>query len=87
MGMDKLARQDVPILNICGSIDPILNNTYAIQGVYQGNGGRMSVLIKDGTAHHPHSLQDPNIIADFVEQAYKENRLRSLHFCPINTKK
>lgn len=43
MGMDKLARQDVPILNICGSIDPILNNTYAIQGVYQGNGGRMSV--------------------------------------------
>ena len=71
MGMDKLAGQDIPILNICGSIDPILNNTYAIQGVYHGNGGRMSVLIKDGTAHHPHSLRDPSIIADFIEQAYK----------------
>ncbi|MDR1556590.1 MAG: alpha/beta hydrolase [Tannerellaceae bacterium] len=70
MKMDLLAANDVPILNICGSIDPILNNTYAVQNIYHANGGRMSVLIKDGTAHHPHSLNDPNIIADFIEQSF-----------------
>lgn len=87
MGMDKLAGQDIPILNICGSIDPILNNTYAIQGVYHGNGGRMSVLIKDGTAHHPHSLRDPSIIADFIEQAYKEKTAEKPAFLPDKYKK
>lgn len=61
--MDLLAQNDVPVLNICGSIDPILHNTYAVQGLYHANGGRMSVLIKDGPAHHPHSLKDPNMIA------------------------
>ncbi|MDR1258370.1 MAG: alpha/beta hydrolase [Tannerellaceae bacterium] len=74
MKMDMLAQNDVPILNICGSIDPILSNTYAIQGVYHANGGRMSVLIKDGTAHHPHSLNDPNVIADFIEQSFAERQ-------------
>ncbi|MDR1784096.1 MAG: alpha/beta hydrolase [Dysgonamonadaceae bacterium] len=87
MGMDKLAEQDVPILNICGSIDPILNNTYAIQGVYQGNGGRMSVLIKDGPAHHPHSLQNPNVIADFIEGAYKAKPATVPTFLPERYKK
>lgn len=87
MEMDKLAGQDVPILNICGSIDPLLNNTYAIQGVYQGNGGRMSVLIKDGTAHHPHSLQNPNVIADFIEQAYKEEVTGKPAFLPNEYKR
>jgi hypothetical protein len=72
MKMDLLAENDVPLLNICGSIDPILHNTYAIQGLYHATGGRMSVIIKDGMAHHPHSLNNPDIIADFIEQSFAE---------------
>lgn len=87
MGMDLLAANDVPILNICGSIDPILNNTYAIQGVYHGNGGRMSVLIKDGQAHHPHSLQNPNVIADFIERSFKEKQTVAPAFVPEKHKR
>jgi hypothetical protein len=34
-------------------------------------GGRISVMIKDGAAHHPHSLRDPKPIADFIEQSQK----------------
>jgi pimeloyl-ACP methyl ester carboxylesterase len=72
MRLDALAAKDVSILNICGSIDPILHNTFAIQGVYHANGGRMSVVVKDGAAHHPHSLRNPVIIADFIEQSFAQ---------------
>ncbi|GHT18355.1 hypothetical protein AGMMS4957_00510 [Bacteroidia bacterium] len=72
MKMDLLAQNDVPLLHICGSIDPILHNTYAIENLYHANGGRISVLVKDGAAHHPHSLHNPNVIADFIEQSFAE---------------
>jgi len=28
-------------------------------------------MIKEGTAHHPHSLLDPKPIADFIEQSFQ----------------
>ncbi|MDR0750587.1 MAG: alpha/beta hydrolase [Tannerellaceae bacterium] len=87
MKMDLLAENDVPILNICGSIDPVLHNTYAIQAVYHANGGRFSVLVKDGAAHHPHSLSNPDIIADFIEQSFKEKPQQQPAFLPGRAKK
>jgi hypothetical protein len=87
MKMDLLAQNDVPVLNICGSIDPILSNTYAVQGLYHANGGRMSVLIKDGSAHHPHSLRNPNVIADFIEQSFREKADEKPAFIPEKYKK
>jgi pimeloyl-ACP methyl ester carboxylesterase len=67
--MGELAKRDVPLLNVCGSLDFILKNTLAIENLYQQAGGRISVMIKEGTAHHPHSLRDPKPIADFIEQS------------------
>lgn len=87
MKTDLLAQNNVPLLHVCGSIDPILYNTYAIQGLYHANGGRMSVLIKDGPAHHPHSLKDPNLIAGFIEQAYKEKQEALPAFLPEKYRK
>jgi pimeloyl-ACP methyl ester carboxylesterase len=68
MKIGQLARQDVPLLEVCGSIDPLLGR-YAlpIENIYQQFGGRISLMIKDGCGHHPHSLQDPAPIADFIE--------------------
>src|SRR5262249_55220334 len=42
-----------------------------VEGAYQQLGGRISVMIKDGAAHHPHSLRDPKPIADFIEQSLR----------------
>lgn len=67
--MAELAKHDVPLLNVCGSLDFVLGYTKAIENVYHQAGGRITIMIKEGTAHHPHSLQDPKIIADFIEQA------------------
>jgi pimeloyl-ACP methyl ester carboxylesterase len=62
-----LAQHDVPLLHVCGSLDPILGkHTLVVEKIYQQLGGRVSVMIKEGAAHHPHSLRDPTPIADFI---------------------
>jgi len=88
-GMDRdgfqrlgdLARADVPVLQICGTIDPILGkNASAIEAIYQQFGGRISMMIKEGYAHHPHSLRNPKPIADFIEQSVQAVRSPSPAF-------
>ena len=82
-GMDRegfqklgdLARADVPVLQICGTIDPNLGHyTFAIEAIYQQFGGRISTMVKEGYAHHPHSLRNPKPIADFIEQSVRAVR-------------
>ena len=69
MKLDGLAAADVPLLNVCGSIDPIFGeHTLAIENLYQQLGGRISLMIKEGFGHHPHSLRDPKPIEDWIEQ-------------------
>lgn len=68
--LGELAWADVPLLQVCGSIDPLLeHNALAIEEIYRQFGGRISMMIKEGYGHHPHSLRDPKPIADFIEQS------------------
>ncbi len=70
MKLDELVQRDVPLLHICGSLDPLSgNHTLPIESIYQHLGGRISVMIKDGVGHHPHSLRDPTLIADFITRS------------------
>jgi pimeloyl-ACP methyl ester carboxylesterase len=70
-----LARADVPVLQICGTLDPLLGPyTSAIEAMYQQFGGRISMMVKEGYAHHPHSLRNPKPIADFIEKSTQEER-------------
>jgi hypothetical protein len=70
-----LARADVPVLQVCGTLDPLLGPyTSAIEAIYQQFGGRISMMIKEGYAHHPHSLHNPKPIADFIERSIQEVR-------------
>ena len=65
--LGELARNDVALLNVCGSQDFLLErHTLAIEARYHQLGGRITVMIKDGPAHHPHSLRDPRPIADWI---------------------
>lgn len=73
--LGALARADVPLLHVCGSLDSILStHTLVVENIYQQLGGRISVMIKDGAGHHPHSLRDPKPIADFIEQSLQPAR-------------
>ena len=82
-GMDRegfqrlgdLAAADVPVLQICGTIDPIFGkDASAVEAIYQQFGGRISMMVKEGYAHHPHSLRNPKPIADFIEQSVQAVR-------------
>ena len=66
--LGDLAAADVPLLHVCGSIDPLAGRgpRRPSRTIYQQFGGRISVMIKEGTGHHPHSLRDPKPIADFI---------------------
>jgi hypothetical protein len=68
-----LAANDVPLLHVCGSMDPLYaGSTAAVENIYHAFGGRISVIIKEGFGHHPHSLRDATPIADFIEQSFRE---------------
>jgi pimeloyl-ACP methyl ester carboxylesterase len=68
--LGDLAAADVPVLHVCGSIDPLLGrSSTTIEAIYRQLGGRISVMIKEGSGHHPHSLHDPKPIADFISQS------------------
>lgn len=71
--LPNLAEKDVPILHVNGSIDPLLGRVSStIEQMYCQFGGRISIMIKEGAGHHPHSLKNPKPIADFIEKGIKE---------------
>ncbi|HVY73486.1 MAG TPA: hypothetical protein VG890_01570 [Puia sp.] len=73
--LGELAKNNVPLLHVCGSFDPLLQiATIPVENIYRSLGGRISVMIKEGFGHHPHSLLNPSPIADFIEQSVREAR-------------
>jgi hypothetical protein len=69
--LDELAKRDVPVLQIVGTHDFLYhagNHAIAVEQRYLEYGGRVTMIIKEGTAHHPHSLANPKPIADWIER-------------------
>ena len=81
--LGDLAAHDVPLLEVCGSIDPILGRwALRIEALYQQFGGRITLMIKEGAGHHPHSLRNPKPIADFIEQSFRSTPSPAPDFVP-----
>jgi hypothetical protein len=64
-----LASAHVPILHICGGIDPSLGDTRAAETRYRELGGAMTVTIREGEGHYPTSPKDPGPAVDFILRA------------------
>jgi pimeloyl-ACP methyl ester carboxylesterase len=70
-GLTGLAKHDVPLLHVVGSYDYLLQKyTLPVEDIYHRLGGRISLMIKEGPPHHPHSLRDPMLIAGWMETNY-----------------
>lgn len=68
-GLEVLAAHDVPLLHIVGDADkvvPVAENTAILEQRYRELGGSIEVIHKPGVGHHPHSLEDPTRIVEFV---------------------
>lgn len=68
---EKLAEYGVPLLMIAGDADDVVpygENGEPFIKRFNAAGGSAEVIIKSGCGHHPHSLENPQPIVDFVEK-------------------
>ena len=68
---EKLAECGVPLLLVAGDSDdvvPYSENGEPFVKRFKAAGGSAEVIIKPGCGHHPHSLENPQPIVDFVEK-------------------
>jgi pimeloyl-ACP methyl ester carboxylesterase len=68
--LDPLAQAKVPLLHVCGSLDPwFKDNTLEAEKRYKRLGGQIEVFIKKGVGHYPLAPEDPALIAEFISSS------------------
>lgn len=71
--LSPLAEAKIPLLYVVGDADdvvPVAENTALVESRYTALGGRVKVIHKPGIGHHPHGLEDPRPVVDFILQHY-----------------
>jgi pimeloyl-ACP methyl ester carboxylesterase len=67
--LESLAKAGVPLIHVVGDADdivPVPENTAIIEERYKKLGGTIEVIHKPGVGHHPHGLNDPKPVVDFI---------------------
>jgi len=66
-----LAKANVPLLHVFGDADEVVpweENTGLIAERYKELGGSIELIRKPGVKHHPHGLDDPTPIVEFIQK-------------------
>lgn len=82
--LEALAKARVPLIHVVGQADevvPVKENTDLVEKEYLRLGGLIKVIRKEGVGHHPHSLDDPTPILEFILK-HKE-RTRKAPFATV----
>ena len=67
-----LAKAGVPLIHVCGSLDPWLaSQTRVAEKRYKDLGGQITVIISDGVGHYPLAPKDPEGVVDLIVQRAK----------------
>jgi pimeloyl-ACP methyl ester carboxylesterase len=64
-----LARAKIALIHVVGDADdvvPVPENTAIVEARYLKLGGEIKVIHKPGIGHHPHGLEDPTPVVDFI---------------------
>ncbi len=72
--MEPLIENNIPVIMLYGNADDVViyeENGKVLEKFYQEKGGILKVICKSMTGHHPHGLEDPAPIIEFVETYYK----------------
>lgn len=67
--LEPLAKAGIPIIHVVGQADktvPVEENTDIVERRYKALGGVIEVIRKPGVDHHPHSLENPEPIVQFI---------------------
>ncbi len=65
----NIAKAGIPVLHVYGDADTILpyeENTTLLAESFRNAGGTIKLIPKKGVGHHPHCLEDPTPIVDFI---------------------
>ena len=68
--MGPLIENNIPIIMLYGDADDVVlyeENGQILEEYYREHGGDLKVMRMEGRGHHPHSLQDPTPIIEYVE--------------------
>lgn len=78
-----LAKAHIPVIAVCGDSDktvPYAENMKIAAERYRAMGGLVEIILKPGCDHHPHSLEEPEPVVDFIvrnQSDYQEKQ--SIH--------
>ncbi|WP_223552126.1 GDSL-type esterase/lipase family protein [Aestuariivivens sp. NBU2969] len=69
---EAIAKAGFPMMHVCGEADtivPVDENTRPFEEKITDAGGNIITIYKAGVQHHPHSLENPTPIVDFILRA------------------
>ena len=74
--VEPVAEVRIPVIAVCGTADKVVpyEENFAIwKERYEKLGGNVKLILKEGCDHHPHSLENPTEIVDFIIKAQEES--------------
>jgi lysophospholipase L1-like esterase/pimeloyl-ACP methyl ester carboxylesterase len=79
--VDQLVKAHIPVIAVCGGKDktvPFNENMLKVRDAYQSKGGIVELILKPDCDHHPHSLENPEPVVDFIKR-YQDGYARFQH--------
>ncbi len=67
--LEPLAKANVALIHVVGDADdavPVEENTAIVEKRYLSLGGVVKVIHKPGVGHHPHGLEQPEPVVQFI---------------------
>ena len=67
--IDTLVKAGIPVIHVCGDRDepvPFDENSEPFIKAYRQRGGVAELIVKEGVGHHPHCLEDPAPMVEFI---------------------
>lgn len=74
---DALIKSGIPVILVAGGSDEVVSfekNSARLIEKYKENGIELPHVIKPECGHHPHSLEEPKVIVDFVKNAFNKKK-------------
>ncbi len=68
---EAVVKAEIPVIIVAGDADeivPMAENTVKLVECFKKQGGKIKLIVKPGVGHHPHSLEEPGEIVEFLQE-------------------
>ena len=74
--VEVVAKSKIPVIIVAGDSDmnvPFSENSAILAECFEKLGGKIKLIVKPGIGHHPHSLENPKEIVEFILESFIEH--------------